>query len=450
MYSEISILVICSDIIGPRMAGTAIRAFEIAKQASNKYKTCLVAADVEGFYYERFPCLKATGSLVKSLAESASIIIVQGDALRRFPCLKEVKSILIIDMYCPVALEYHQSSYNVSEEDHLYMLSDLTDSIREQLAYGDYFLYASKRQKDFWFGALAAIGRVNRLRLPNPKYSNVDDILISLSFGIGDDHPNPEKGVLRKKFGIPPDHFVAIWGGGVYEWFDPLVIINAVERLVSSGLEVHFVFLGVKHPNEDIESHDMLSRAITTAKDLGIYDKYVHFNFGWVDYDQRHNYLCDADIGVSAHFDTCENRYAFRTRLLDYIWIGLPVISTRGDFFGDMVSARGIGCSVDYHDCEGWIDAIRRLAVDKIYFNECKNNLVAVREELRWSKLFSDLDSRIPYITISGDRVYARSSFLKSHNYINKLLARVYRLFYNGGVLLVVKSITRRLYQYLA
>ena len=46
-------------------------------------------------------------------------------------------------------------------------------------------------------------------------------------------------------------------------------------------------------------------------------------------------YLLDADLAVSAHFDDVETRFAFRTRLLDCLWAGLPVVTTRGDTLGD-------------------------------------------------------------------------------------------------------------------
>ncbi|MBA2476756.1 MAG: hypothetical protein H0V40_12485, partial [Actinobacteria bacterium] len=39
-------------------------------------------------------------------------------------------------------------------------------------------------------------------------------------------------------------------------------------------------------------------------------------------------------VAVSAHFDDVETRFAFRTRLLDCLWAGLPVVTTRGDALG--------------------------------------------------------------------------------------------------------------------
>ena len=46
---------------------------------------------------------------------------------------------------------------------------------------------------------------------------------------------------------------------------------------------------------------------------------------------------------VSAHFDDIETRFAFRTRLLDYFWAGLPIVTTDGDVLGDLVLEAALG-----------------------------------------------------------------------------------------------------------
>ena len=48
-------------------------------------------------------------------------------------------------------------------------------------------------------------------------------------------------------------------------------------------------------------------------------------------YARRADYLLDADVGVSLHLDHIETAYSFRTRILDYLWAGLPILATSGD-----------------------------------------------------------------------------------------------------------------------
>ena len=46
----------------------------------------------------------------------------------------------------------------------------------------------------------------------------------------------------------------------------------------------------------------------------------MFFNEDWVAYDDRQNYLLEADVGVSTHLDHVETEFSFRTRILDYLW----------------------------------------------------------------------------------------------------------------------------------
>ena len=108
----------------------------------------------------------------------------------------------------------------------------------------------------------------------------------------------------------------------------------------------------------------MAGEAVALAEELGLRDRVVFFNFGWVPYAERGRYLLDADVAVSAHFDDVETRFAFRTRLLDCLWAGPPVVTTRGDSLGDLVVVKAPGSAVDFGDLEGWVDTLERLLDD--------------------------------------------------------------------------------------
>ena len=78
----------------------------------------------------------------------------------------------------------------------------------------------------------------------------------------------------------------------------------------------------------------------------------MFFNEGWVEYEDRQNYLLEADVGVSTHFDHVETEFSFRTRILDYLWAGLPVVATGGDSFADLIEDRGLGVTVPPEDVD--------------------------------------------------------------------------------------------------
>jgi hypothetical protein len=76
---------------------------------------------------------------------------------------------------------------------------------------------------------------------------------------------------------------------------------------------------------------------------LGHQDLFVD----WLPPEQWGACLQEADVGLSFHAAHIETHLAFRTRLLDYIWAGLPIVTARGDVLSDLVAAQGLGCAVE-------------------------------------------------------------------------------------------------------
>ena len=72
----------------------------------------------------------------------------------------------------------------------------------------------------------------------------------------------------------------------------------------------------------------------------------MRFNDDWVPYAHRGAWLLQADCAVAAHHDHLETRFAHRTRLLDCLWAGLPVVCTRGDELAERIERDDLGATV--------------------------------------------------------------------------------------------------------
>lgn len=441
---EKTVLIVCNDVVGLKMAGPAIRCVEMAKVLSQNFDVKLYAPKVQPLVDVLFETKQFSDADFKSTAENADFLIVQGDALRSHPFLKELKGCLVVDLYCPVPLEYHQASEGVSLDVRGMTSNFLCDVLLEQLVYGDHFLCASEKQREFWLGALTLAGRVNADRWPQASHADVSDLISLLPFGLSSQRPAATRRAIRSTFNIPADDFVLVWGGGLYQWFDPLTPIKAVHRLVSEGARVHLVFIGVKHPNASIVQHDMCACAVDLATELGLIDKFVHFNFGWVDYDDRHNFLLDADAGISSHFDNPETRFSFRTRMLDYLWCDLPIIATQGDVFGDSLIPQGTGISVGFEDLEGWVQAITILMTDKSERQKYQDNVRNYSKGFRWDSVVHPLLEKLETMTVAPDRSLVRTHYV-SANQSTGFFFRLRRRYASGGVLSIFAAIWRRL-----
>jgi glycosyltransferase involved in cell wall biosynthesis len=102
-------------------------------------------------------------------------------------------------------------------------------------------------------------------------------------------------------------------------------------------------------------------QARAVAEELGALDRSVFFHDGWVPYAERADWLLDAGCALSTHADTLESRFAFRTRLLDCFWAGLPIVATAGDDLAARTAAEGLGEVVSPGDVAGTADAIERV-----------------------------------------------------------------------------------------
>ena len=168
----------------------------------------------------------------------------------------------------------------------------------------------------------------------NPVTYDADATLRSLiavvPFGVPGQPPVKTRDAVRGVVpGIGPDDEVLLWGGGVYNWFDPLTLLRG-RPASPAPPRTRLFFLGLSHPQPGVPEMRMAVETRQLSDELGLTGTHVFFNEGWVAYDDRQNFLLEADIGVSTHLDHVETAFSFRTRILDYLWASLPVVATGG------------------------------------------------------------------------------------------------------------------------
>src|SRR6185436_16678502 len=100
-----------------------------------------------------------------------------------------------------------------------------------------------------------------------------------LEFGLPEEAPRRTGGGLRQRFpAIAADDSVLLWGGGLWDWLDPVVVIDGAARLAAQRPDVRLVFMGVRHPNAELADSDAAGRALSRADELGVRDRVVFFN----------------------------------------------------------------------------------------------------------------------------------------------------------------------------
>jgi hypothetical protein len=104
----------------------------------------------------------------------------------------------------------------------------------------------------------------------------------------------------------------------------------------------------------------------------------------WTPYADWPNVLAECTLALSLHFDTLETRLAFRTRMIDYIWAGLPIIATQGDATSELVADHGLGVIVTEQDVNGVAAAILQLLAEPAHSREPA--FAQARQLLSWER----------------------------------------------------------------
>ncbi len=388
------LLLVSNDHIGREMAGPGIRYYEFARELSKRFEVTLVVphdTDVELSGTDVLQIRADDELRLGKLVRGFDVVIAQMLPVSTMSLLVRSATRTIYDLYAPYVLEL--LALEVDEDDStVRRLQRRRSTLIQQVALmtGDAFVCASERQRDFWLGSLAAAGRLDRERYAaDPSLRSFIDVV---PFGFPAEPPQSGAAAIKGVVpGIGENDKVLLWGGGVWNWLDPLTVIRAVGRLAERRDDVRLYFLGLARPNPDIAAMEMTQRAVELAGELDLLDRHVFFNFGWVPYEERAAYLLEADLGVSAHFDNLETRFAFRTRLVDCLWAGLPMVVTRGDALADLVAAQGLGRVLDFGDVEGWVHAVDALLDNEAEYPRAQANIEATRPQFAWPRAIAPL-----------------------------------------------------------
>lgn len=424
------IALFCLDVVGKAMAGPAIRYWEFANALSKNHEVVLITPNKSDLSSENFTIMERGNSFgsLKSIARF-DVLITQQITIRLALFCRWNKIRLILDAYDPMPLE----NLEIFKELPLSLRNHRNEMITEQFRFSfqlaDAILCANEHQRSLWMGMIIALKRLK------PKIYDQDQLLNNLidivPFGLPSSPPQSKNHALRTRFGLKETDKVVLWGGGIWNWFDPLSLIRAIKILSEKREDIKLVFMGVKHPNENIPEMEMARKAVALARELHLYDKHVFFNFGWLPYEERQSFLLDSDVGASIHCEHLETRYAFRTRILDNIWAALPIVATEGDSFAELIKEKKLGVVVPYGCSTSIAEAIAHIIDNKEEREAMKRNLEKLRPAFHWDKVILPIE-----------RIIAQLIKYKPDTVTFNLLAKIAKTYHKKrGPLAILKAL---------
>lgn len=319
------VVCVCSEPLGQRVAGIGLRYVQLAAHLADagfevtllspgatgsslgaeRSSSSLVPRDAEGFRSLEFD----PRGLVEHLS-AADVVVGQGQLMNDV-ALSGVDTPVVVDLFDPWLVEnFH------------YLASLGLDPYRNdhaswvlQLSRGDFFLCSSEEQRLYYLGFLSALGRVHPRRIErDPDLRALIDVV---PFGLPLETP-PYRPWLPER--VSGERRVLF--GGVYDWYDPWTLLDAIERLDRPRWKVLFI----RNPHRDTPQ-GLLSRVERSVARRPALESRVAF-LEWVPFERRYDLLRDVDLLVAPHATTLESRLSMRTRFLDALLAGCPTIAT--------------------------------------------------------------------------------------------------------------------------
>ena len=326
------IALLSSEPIRPRMAGIGIRYLEFARRlpahgleavlvspAEPGETAALGLAGVEVRRFERGRLAAILGDCDAAVAQGQ----LANDLVLEMPGLP-----VAIDLYDPWLIEnfayFETLGLDPWRNDHA--------TWALQMSRGDFFLCSSEEQRTFYLGFLAALGRVNPERIAGDP--DLATLVQPVPFGVPGELP-PHRPVLPPRTAGE----ARLLFGGLYDWYDPWTLLDALARL-----DRPWTLLLIRNPNPEGTPQRLFAEVESRCRTLGWWGSRVQVR-DWVPAERRYDLLRDVDLLVAPHKPSLETRLSLRTRFLDALAAGCPVVTSEGGAMSRLLT--------DHH--AGWV-----------------------------------------------------------------------------------------------
>ncbi|MFB3904383.1 MAG: glycosyltransferase family 4 protein [Acidobacteriota bacterium] len=193
--------------------------------------------------------------------------------------------------------------------------------MREILASGDIFSACAEPQRHMLVGELAMSGRLNHQTF---GYEFTRMILPG-SPQLPAENQNPRRRRSYSKLDLAPDDFVVLWCGGYNTWTDVDTLFQALEWAMARHPRLHYVSVGASTYQAQ---ENVYTRLLSHIEGSRFRDRY-HMQ-GWQPWQEIPRYYAESHVGLNIDAMHYETIYGTRTRLVEMIAAGLPVITTEG------------------------------------------------------------------------------------------------------------------------
>lgn len=371
------VLVLVQGKLSARMSGPEIRGIEIAKALAGRHRVTAAVrgadlAELEGVALVPF-------SRRRVMREALRHDVVVAPCVPPFLfALKAIRRLdFVSDLYDPVEVEMATMDGFDREA------RAARAATRIQLRFADLVLCAGSRQRQRLEAELEQIDVA-----PKP--------VRELPFGLPAPPRRGERQPLRERFeAIGASDKVVLWWGSIWPWLDAEGAIEAFEPIARARPDVKLVFAAGRRAEARGDRLSAGEAAVELAAAKGLLDRSVFFIDDWIPFDQRHEYLQEADLGLVLHRDTPEARLAARARYMDYLWAGLPCVLAHGDEVADRFADEGFATLVPANDHAAASAALREALESDEWIEGARRSAPALARRFEWPSLVEPLAAEL-------------------------------------------------------
>jgi glycosyltransferase involved in cell wall biosynthesis len=343
------VALLSSEPVRARMAGIGIRYLELARRLpAFGVETVLLSPGLP----EEVPGLPA--GAVARRAERGRLAELTGDCQAAVAQGQWANDLLLEAPNLPVAIDL----YDPWLVENLHYTAELgLDPYRNdhaswllQLGRGDFFLCSGMEQRLFYQGFLAAVGRVNPLSMADDP--DLGRLIAEVPFGVPEVLPPhrpylPPRAAGERRFLF----------GGLYDWYDPWTVLRAFAAAQRPEWRLYFIH----NPNPESTPQRLWREVEGWCRRQGLWGTNV-LALDWVEAERRYDLLRDVDALVVTHLPSLETRLSLRTRLLDALAAGCPVVTSEGGAMGRLLVEHRAGWVVPCGDVEALGRALAEVA----------------------------------------------------------------------------------------
>lgn len=377
------ILLLSPEPIRQVMAGVGIRFLELARVLSQGHAVVLGAPagsyddrEREGIAVERYD-----GGRLPELVRGSDVVLLHGHVSNLY-FTQPVRRPLVVDLYDPFPIENLNYFPTLGNGTYRHDRATLEAQLRE----GDLFLCSSDEQRLFYLGMLFALGRLG----PEAYFEDyrLANLVRIVPFGASMPPEKPGDPVLRGVIpGIGADDPILFFGG-IYDWYDPMLLLGVLPSLLERHPRLRVIFSS--NPNPDSTPQGTFEQVVAESRARGWTGRHVFF-VPWVAAENRWDLYRESTVAVVLHQPRFETELSMRTRVLDYLAAGLPVVASAGGAMSRVLLEEGLGTVIAPGDGSALREAIDRLLRDRDARARCSETTRSWARRNSWSHVVEPL-----------------------------------------------------------